>query len=102
MGLRKTVGILVFSVQAVIGADYYFQTRDAGLSWGELSAAEYSQIVQARFDRSQTGLGREERAPLLLSNVAPGVSGHGHGLVQQAEETEPAICVRRGTTLDCQ
>lgn len=31
MGLKKAVGILLCSTQAVIGADYYIQTRDAGL-----------------------------------------------------------------------
>ena len=49
MGLKRALGILVFSTQSVIGADYYIQTRDAGLRWGDLSTNDYRAIIQHRF-----------------------------------------------------
>lgn len=62
MGLKKAMGILVFSTQAVIGADYYFQTRDAGLNWGDLSATDYGTIVQERFARARAAKERAAQA----------------------------------------
>ncbi|MEP2718320.1 hypothetical protein [Pseudophaeobacter sp.] len=101
MVIRKVIGILFLSVQAVVGADYYFQTRDAGLQWGEMSAADYAQIIQRRFDKahkaSEHGVG--EQVAL----------GGGTQLAQpsyredESQESQAAkICVRRGTALNCQ
>mgnify|MGYP001627857403 CR=1 FL=1 len=129
MGLKKALGILVFSTQAVIGYDYYIQTRDAGLRWGELSAADYSTILQDRYARA--------RAAKAAARLAAPPAGEGETIwaaaasygkrlfsggeqvaeAQGGEEAEPGpesvrvnkglgagnggTCVRRGTALEC-
>lgn len=96
MAIRKAVGIVVLTVQAVVGADYYMQTRDAGLQWGELSAADYQRIIQLRFAKSRGG-GEQ----LALSEFStPAQSLDRAEDATEAEETK--ICVRRGTTRHCQ
>ncbi|MEX0302753.1 MAG: hypothetical protein AB3N24_10050 [Leisingera sp.] len=114
MGLKKAVGILVFCTQGVIGADYYIQTRDAGLNWGDLSATDYSTIVQDRFARARAreaaGLaaapgGAAEDGQSIWSEAASyGKSlfsgGEQLAAVQEPEEPQP-ICIRRGNVPDC-
>ncbi|UWQ38178.1 hypothetical protein K3552_03985 [Leisingera aquaemixtae] len=112
MALKKAMGILVFSTQAVIGYDYHIQTRDAGLSWGDLSATDYGTIVQERFARART------RDTALLAaqqgGEAPSVWGeaasYGKRLLAGGEqvaeaqgehEAPPPVCIRRGNVADC-
>lgn len=102
MGISKAIGILALSVQAVVGADYYMQTRDAGLRWGELSAADYSVIIQNRFARArgaaESQIPKTQRPDTLASALPLPVSP-----VSAEEAAQPVpICVRRGTILDCQ
>lgn len=102
MGISKAIGILALSVQAVVGADYYIQTRDAGMRWGELSAADYSVIIQDRFAKAhgtaKSQMPKPQRPDTLASAQPLPVSP-----VSAEEAAQPApICVRRGTTLDCQ
>ena len=114
MGLKKAVGIVVFCTQGVVGADYYFQTRDAGLGWGQLSGAQYAEIVRERISRV-----RAERAGLHAGQVPESAAGgstvwgemasYGKSLfsggeqvaeAQQPEAPQP-ICIRRGNVADC-
>ncbi|MFW8596066.1 hypothetical protein [Cribrihabitans neustonicus] len=98
MALRKAIGIVVFAAQSVVAADYFIQTRDAGLVWGELSSADYAAIVRARFAGGAagshslaelaSGVGREEP----ISAADPGGNSKGEA---------PGICIRRGTALQC-
>lgn len=109
MGLRKTMGILVFSTQAVIGYDYYIQTRDANLRWGDLSATDYGTILQERFARA-----RAEDAARLAGGGGTSIWGeaaiYGKRLftggeqvaeAQSGEEAPPPVCIRRGNVADC-
>ncbi|OIQ45644.1 MAG: hypothetical protein BM558_03015 [Roseobacter sp. MedPE-SW] len=118
MSLRKTLGILVFSTQAVVAVDYNMQSRKAGLEPGELSMSDYAAVVQSRYDTKSdehiaadhqetgiwqkvTGLGAG-----LGSGLGAGLSG-GHEDLAQAEdapqeEESSGICIRRGTALNCQ
>ncbi|WP_264210654.1 hypothetical protein [Leisingera thetidis] len=115
MGLKKAAGILVFSVQAVIGADYYFQTRDAGLNWGDLSATDYGTIVQDRFARARAA--RADGGSAGLPETAAGggtvwseAASYGRRLLtggeqvaeaQSGEEAPQPVCIRRGNVADC-
>lgn len=109
MGLKKAVGILLCSTQAVIGADYYIQTRDAGLGWGDLSATDYGTIVQDRFVRARTAkAARGDAATSLWGDVASygkSLLGGGEQLAEAQsppqEEAPAPVCVRRGTVADC-
>lgn len=109
MGLKKAVGILLCSTQAVIGADYYIQTRDAGLGWGDLSATDYGTIVEKRFarvraERAAAGPGDAEGVWGEVSRYGQSLLGRGEQLAEAppAEEEQPKpICVRRGTVTDC-
>lgn len=96
VGIRKAIGILVLTVQVVVGADYYMQTRDAGLHWGELSAADYSRIIQHRYAKAQGAPGS-----LAVSDLAdpaqPPIQAAEADLAEEAQ-----ICVRRGTAMSCQ
>ncbi len=85
------------SVQAVIGADYFFQTRDAGLTWGELSAADYAHIIRQRFARAH-GAG----ADFAQNNTVMTVPARALPRPAAPEEAQAQICVRRGTELACQ
>ncbi|OED48348.1 hypothetical protein AB838_10475 [Rhodobacteraceae bacterium (ex Bugula neritina AB1)] len=112
MGLKKAMGILVFSTQAVIGADYYFQTRDAGLHWGDLSATDYGTIVQDRFARARTAKERARRYGQDSSQPAwQKVSSSGSSLLGGGEQVastasnaaaeQQPVCVRRGNIAEC-
>ncbi|NSY40824.1 hypothetical protein [Leisingera sp. ANG59] len=113
MGLKKAMGILVFSIQGVVGYDYYIQTRDAGLNWGDLSATDYGTIVQdriarARAGRDSAGLNAHEGSESVWGEVASyGRSLLGGGdQMAQAETGEAAggsqpDCIRRGNVADC-
>lgn len=109
MGLRKAMGILVFSTQAVIGYDYYIQTRDANLGWGDLSATDYGTIVQERFARA-----RAQDATRLADGGGTSVWGEAASYGKRlfsggeqvaeapgAEEAPPPVCIRRGNVADC-
>lgn len=109
MGLRKAMGILVFSTQAVIGYDYYIQTRDGNLGWGVLSATDYGTIVQERFARA-----RAKEATRLADggglSLWSGAASYGKRLfsggeqvaeAQSGEEAPPPVCIRRGNVADC-
>lgn len=107
MGLKKAAGILICSTQAVIGADYYIQTRDAGLGWGDLSATDYSTIVQDRFARARAAKAAEGEGTTWddVASYGKSLLGRGEQLAEApaAAQEEPInpICVRRGTTADC-
>ncbi|UWQ27731.1 MULTISPECIES: hypothetical protein [unclassified Leisingera] len=113
MGLKKAMGILVFSTQAVIGYDYYIQTRAAGLNWGDLSATDYSTILQDRFTRA-----RAAKEATSLAGLAAGdgqsiwseAAGYGKSLLsggqqvadaQSNEDAPQPVCIRRGNVADC-
>ncbi|WP_291726474.1 hypothetical protein [Leisingera sp. F5] len=113
MGLKKAMGILVFSTQAVIGYDYYIQTRDAGLNWGDLSATDYSTILQDRFTRA-----RAAKEATSLAGLAAGegqsvwgeAASYGKSLLsggeqiadaQNSEDAPQPVCIRRGNVADC-
>ncbi|KIC17056.1 MULTISPECIES: hypothetical protein [unclassified Leisingera] len=95
MGLKKAMGILVFSTQAVIGADYYFQTRDAGLGWGDLSATDYGTIVQERFARARTAKEHAARSG--------GDAGSWDRLAALGSSTsgDQPVCIRRSNEAEC-
>ncbi|MBY6140704.1 hypothetical protein KUV26_14765 [Leisingera daeponensis] len=110
MGLKKAMGILMVSTQAVIGADYYFQTRDAGLGWGDLSATDYGTIVQerlarARAAREHAGRGGQDDGQSVWSEAA----SYGSSLLGGGEQVAQAdaggavqpVCIRRGNAADC-
>ncbi|UWQ84346.1 hypothetical protein [Leisingera caerulea] len=116
MALKKAMGILVLSTQAVIGYDYHIQTRDAGLSWGDLSATDYGTIVQERFARARTrdtvraaaqhdgqGLSIWGEAASYGKRLLTGGPSGGEQVaeVQNGEEAPPPVCIRRGNVADC-
>lgn len=121
MGVRKALGILAFSTQAVIAVDYNMQSQKAGLQPGELSMSEYAAIVQKRYEapKSIQFVAEETRTTGLwgkLSGVGSQVgSGVGTGLAARAtgredlakaeitpgSEAPAPVCIRRGTALDC-
>jgi hypothetical protein len=114
MGLKKAFGILVLSTQSVIGADYYIQTRDAGLRWGDLSTNDYRAIIQHRFARARTAKVRAvqagEPASAWRSFAEPGgsiaaapggprqMAGAG---TAAAPDGPPPVCIRRGNVANC-
>ena len=109
MGIRQVFGILVCSVQAVVAADYYFQTRDAGLQWGELSSARYAEIVRLRYSKEGWALAAlpQETGAQPADNSAlaqkRGADLTGEATQGQNSAEDPArICVRRGTERICQ
>ncbi|UWQ79658.1 hypothetical protein K3725_01205 [Leisingera sp. S132] len=113
MALKKAIGILVFSIQGVVGYDYYIQTRDAGLNWGDLSATDYGTIVQDRVARSRAA--RDSAAldaPQDSQSLWQTASSYGKSLlgggaqVAQADTAGDAgeaqsVCIRRGNVADC-
>ncbi|WP_281955098.1 hypothetical protein [Pseudophaeobacter arcticus] len=113
MSLRKTLGILVFSTQAVVAVDYNMQSQKAGLGPGELSMKDYAAIVQKRYktepaDRIATEGQRDglwQKATGLGSAIGARLSG-GDDVAEAdvaAQEQVPAsVCIRRGTALNCQ
>jgi len=116
VGLKKAMGILVFSTQGVIGADYYIQTRDAGLNWGDLSATDYGTIVQDRFARARAAKQAASRTGLPAAAAEDGqtvwseAASYGKSLfsggeqvaeAQGGEEAPQPICIRRGNVADC-
>lgn len=125
MGVRKALGILAFSTQAVIAVDYNMQSQKAGLQPGELSMSEYAAIVQKRYEapKSIQFVAEETRTTGLWgklsgvgSQVGSGVgTGGGTGLAARAtgredlakaeitpgSEAPAPVCIRRGTALDC-
>jgi len=113
MSIRKTLGILVFSIQAVVAVDYNMQSQKAGLGPGELSMKDYAAIVQKRYetepaDRIAT-VGQRDRiwqqAAGLGSAIGarfPGAADVADADVAAQEQAPASVCIRRGTTLDCQ
>lgn len=113
ISLRKSLGILVLSTQAVIAFDYNMQSRKAGLAPGELSMKAYMAIVQqrygpepaSRFAEDQQGSGLWRRARAFGSGVAESLSGSrelAEATPLPAQEEPGTVCIRRGTLLDCQ
>ncbi|MDC0660803.1 hypothetical protein N6L27_22585 [Leisingera sp. SS27] len=113
MALKKAMGILVFSIQGVVGYDYYIQTRDAGLNWGDLSATDYGTIVQERIARSRAvrdsaALDAPQDGQSLwqtASSYGKSLLGGGDQVAQadtagDAGEAQP-VCIRRGNVADC-
>ena len=109
MGLKKAASILLCSTQVVVGADYYIQTRDSGLGWGDLSATDYGTIVQDRFARARAARAARGDGD---SSAWEDVASYGKSLLGRSEqlaEAQPApqeevptpVCVRRGTVADC-
>ncbi|KPD11000.1 hypothetical protein [Phaeobacter sp. 11ANDIMAR09] len=113
MFVRKALGIMVLSTQAVIAVDYNMQSQKAGLGPGELSMKDYMALVQKRYDpkpASQVAEALQEsvlwqRVTELGGQEGAGLSG-GEDLAEaagQAPQEAPAtVCIRRGTALDCQ
>ncbi|MGR3760127.1 hypothetical protein ACUXV3_08325 [Roseobacteraceae bacterium NS-SX3] len=106
MGIRKAAGILVLSVQPVVSADFYFQTRDAGLGPGELSVREYAAIVHERFARVRAERAAAAQPADTMGTIRKlgkriGTAFTGAEEVAGTEEAPARVCVRRGTTLDC-
>lgn len=111
--MRKSLGILVISTQAVIAVDYNMQSQKVGLGPGELSMKDYMAIVQKRYDKppvSQVaadpqGAGLWQKVTDLGTGLSSSLSGR-EDLADAAAETQqdvPAtVCIRRGTALDCQ
>lgn len=119
MGLRKALGIIVVSTQAVIAVDYNMQSHKAGLQPGELSMADYAAIVQKRYQVPQDTqfvtsqlVAEEIRGAGIwgkLSGVGSEITarvGDTEDLAEAAILPEPAgpapVCIRRGTALSCQ
>ncbi|KIC37017.1 hypothetical protein [Leisingera sp. ANG-M7] len=113
MALKKAIGILVFSIQGVVGYDYYIQTRDAGLNWGDLSATDYGTIVQERIARVRAGRDRAAiDAPQDGQTLWGEVASYGRNLLGGSDQVAQAgtaegtgeaqpVCIRRGNVADC-
>ncbi len=115
MSVRKALGILVFSTQAVVVFDYNMQSRNAGLAPGALSMKDYAAIVQKRYETPDSGRfagldvitepdtpssGRPRTSTLASTS---GSAQGGTGAAQAASSDAPtAVCIRRGTALYCQ
>lgn len=95
MFFRKAFGILFLCVQATIGTDYYIQTRDAGLHWGELSSAEYVGIVRARYGASAAPLAEDRPIFVKADPVTADET------VALNQEVPTQVCVGRGTQREC-
>ncbi|WP_417712909.1 hypothetical protein [Pseudophaeobacter arcticus] len=119
MSLRKTLGILVFSTQAVVAVDYNMQSQKAGLGPGELSMKDYAAIVQKRYktqpaDRiategqrdglwqKATGLGFETGLGSAIGARLSGGDDVAAADVAAQEQAPASVCIRRGTALNCQ
>jgi hypothetical protein len=119
MSVRKALGILVFSTQAVVVFDYNMQSRNAGLAPGALSMKDYAAIVQKRYETPDSGRfagldvitepdtpssGRPRTSTLDSSLASTSGSAQGStGAAQAASSDAPtAVCIRRGTALYCQ
>lgn len=124
MSLRKSLGILVFSTQAVIAVDYNMQSHQAGLGPGELSMSDYAAIVKKRYDkepgdrisvelqgddqqgdglwRKLAGIGADMRAGLSGGTDAATGSALAEADLEAAKDAPVTVCIRRGTSLDCQ
>ena len=113
MAFKKSVGILVLATQVVIGADYYIQTRDAGLRWGDLSATDYGTILQDRFARAraakalaaqhaQTAEGEAQPLWQAVTEMGSSLFAEGAQLAEaDTDEAPKPICIRRGNVADC-
>lgn len=117
MGVRKALGILAFSTQAVIAVDYNMQSQKGGLQPGELSMSEYAAIVQKRYEapKSIQFVAEETRTTGLWGKLSGVGTGGGAGLAARAtgredlakaeitpgSEAPAPVCIRRGTALDC-
>jgi DNA-binding LacI/PurR family transcriptional regulator len=100
MGLRKSLGIIVFCIQAVVAVDYNMQIQKAGLGPGELSMTAYAAIVQARYDKPEVTTAAQEGGQEGWNRVAQ--SGAQSGAQGDAEPEPPTpVCIRRGTARDC-
>jgi len=113
MSLRKTLGILIFSTQAVVAVDYNMQSQKAGLGPGELSMKDYAAIVQSRYDTDPAsqiatdpqGDGLWQKVTGIGSGIGAGLSGGAdlaEAQVEAQEEVPATVCIRRGTALNCQ
>ncbi len=110
MSLRKTLGILIFSTQAVVAFDYNMQSRKSGLGPGELSMSDYVAIVQRRYDTKSEGhIAAEQQETRIwqkVTGLGARLSGGQEDLAQAEvptqEEVSSGICIRRGTALNRQ
>lgn len=110
MSLRKTLGILIFSTQAVVAFDYNMQSRKSGLGPGELSMSDYVAIVQSRYDTKpdkRVAAGQQEtgiwqKVTGLGARLSGGQEDLAQAEVPTQEEVSSGICIRRGTALNCQ
>jgi len=101
MGLRKAIGIIAFSTQAVVVVDYNMQSHKAGLQPGELSMKDYAAIVQQRYENPDSG--RLAAADLWTKTSEQGSEFGGKtSAAQELAETPTPVCIRRGTALNCQ
>lgn len=111
MGMRKALGIIVFSTQAVVVFDYNMQSHKAGLAPGELSMKDYAALVQKRYeapDSARLAALDAVTDPDALSRAramtSPMTSPQdSNGAAEAASQDAPAaVCIRRGTALYCQ
>lgn len=117
MILRKALGIILFSTQAVVAVDYNMQSQHRGLHPGELSMKDYFAIVQTRYAPQEladaTGFDNEggqqdgwESLTRFSTRIGMTFTeGQQHADSQSdtalREEAVP-VCIRRGTALSCQ
>jgi hypothetical protein len=115
MSMRKALGIIVFSTQAVVVFDYNMQSHKAGLAPGELSMKNYAAIVQKRYEAPDSA-----RLAALDAFADPGALSRAHAMTSPptsplssaqdsngaaepaSQDTPAAVCIRRGTALYCQ
>ncbi|WP_083099868.1 hypothetical protein [Pseudophaeobacter leonis] len=115
MGMRKALGIIVFSTQAVVAFDYNMQSHKAGLAPGELSMKAYAAIVQKRYEAPDSARlaaldaltdpgARAIARPFVGPLTSPLTSAQDMSEAAQAASPDApaAVCIRRGTALYCQ
>jgi hypothetical protein len=115
MSMRKALGIIVFSTQAVVVFDYNLQSHKAGLAPGELSMKDYVAIVQKRYEAPDSARiaaldaitdpgARSIASPSARSFAGPLADAEVNSAAAQAasQDAPAAVCIRRGTGLYCQ
>ena len=106
--MRKSLGIIVVCAQAVVAVDYNMQAQKAGLGPGELSMKDYSTIVRARYNKpdltASSAIAVQPGSQDRLAHAGPAFTRHNAGVSAKPQSSETApepLCVRRGTTLNC-
>lgn len=103
MSIRKALGIIVFSTQAVVVIDYNMQSHKAGLSPGALSMKDYVAIVQQRYEAPDSGrfadlsMASDPDTAASVATLTKAEAAQG-----TAPDAPAGVCIRRGTALYCQ